>query len=259
MTKFLIPILTLTLFLFGLLIFLSSMLYWGIGTYTLLLTASTFIGFVALLTKRTTGLTIIFFVSIGWLLRYFEHASFLTLYDNQNVGRWAIIAFPILLSTVILTLTYKTRQDIQRKRFNLTFPILLVLAIATIALLSFARKSHTNEFNCWYYFDNSKKDYKISFSITPDHIFETTTDSKELKELVLKYGIRDEFRPGIYCPETRVQVVTRFKKIIAVKVLGFRNSTTGDKATLEEPFEIDMNKIYGDKEILQPKYFNVGD
>lgn len=258
MTRYLIPILTFILFLFGLLIFFSSMLYWGIGTYTLLLTVSTFVGFVTLLTKRTTGLTIMFFVSIGWLLRYFEHASFLTLYDNQNIGRWVIVAIPILLSTIILTFTYKARQDIQEKPFNPKFPTLLVLAIASIGLLSFVRKPHTNEFNCWYYFDNDKKDYKISFAITPDHIFETTTDSKELKEFVLKYGIRDEFRPGIYCPETKVRVVTRFKKIIAVKILGFRNSTTDYKATLDEPFEIDIDKIYGDKGILRPD-FTLGD
>jgi hypothetical protein len=258
MTRYLIPILTFILFLFGLLIFLSSMLYWGIGTYTLLLTFSTFVGFVTLLTKRNTGLTIMFFVSIGWLLRYFEHASFLTLYDNENIGRWVIVAIPILLSTIILTFTYKARQDIQEKPFSPKFPTLLVLAIASIGLISFMRKPHTNEFNCWYYFDNDKKDYKISFAITPDHIFETTTDSKELKEFVLKYGIRDEFRPGIYCPETKVRVVTSFKKIIAVKILGFRNSTTDYKATLNEPFEIEIDKIYGDKGILQPD-FTLGD
>lgn len=175
------------------------MLYFGIGTYTLILTISILIGFVVLLVKRTAGLTIVFFVSIGWLIRYFEHASYLTLYDIQNVGRWVIVAIPILLSTTILTLSYKARQAIQEKTFNIRFPILLVLAIASIGLLSFVRKPHTKEFNCWYYIDNDKKDYKISFAITPDHIFETTTDSKELKEFVLKYGIRDEFRSGIYC------------------------------------------------------------
>lgn len=259
MTKYLIPVLTFILFLFGLLIFFSSLLYRGIGTYTFILTISTFIGFVALLTNKTTGLKIMFFVSIGWLLRYFEHASFLTLYDIQNVGRWVIVVIPALLSTFILTLTYKARQEIQEKTFSLKFPTLLVLTIASIGLLSFVRKPHTNEFYCWYYFDNDKKDYKISFAITPNHIFETTTDSKELKEFVLKYGIRDEFRPGIYCPETKVRVVTRFKKIIEVKILGFRNSTTDYKATLDEPFELDINKIYGDKEILQPNSFNVGD
>jgi len=52
--------------------------------------------------------------------------------------------------------------------------------------------------------------------------------------------------------------VTRFKKIIAVKILGFRNSTTDYKATLDEPFEIDIDKIYGDKGILQPD-FTLGD
>jgi hypothetical protein len=233
-------------------------LYWGIGTYTLILTVSTLAGFVVLKTKRTTGLTIMFFVSIGWLLRYFEHLSFLALYDNQNIGRLILVAIPILLSTFLLTLTYKSKQNIREKRFSLKIPTLIVLGIASIGLLSFVRKPHTNEFNCWYHINNDKKDYKITFASTPEHIFETTTDSKELKEFVLKYGIRDEYRPGIYCPETKVRVVTRFKKIIAVTILGFRNSTTDYKATLDEPFEIDIEKINGDKAILQP-HFKLGD
>ncbi|MBL7832623.1 MAG: hypothetical protein JNK18_01650 [Cyclobacteriaceae bacterium] len=258
MTKYFIPILTFILFLFGFLIFFSSILYWGIGTYTAILTFSTLIGFIALLAKRTAGLTVMFFVCSGWLLRYFEHAGFLTLYDSQNLGRWVIVMIPILLSTIILTLTYKARQDIKEKPFSLKFPTLLIIGIAAIGLLSFVRKPHTNEFNCWYYIDNDKQDYKITFAITPDHIFETTTDSKELKEFVLKYGIRDEFRPGIYCPETKVRVVKRFNKIISAKILGFRNSTTDYEATLDEPFEIDVNEIYGDKGILEPQ-FRLGD
>lgn len=235
------------------------MLYWGIGTYTLILTVSTFIGFVALLTKRTTGLTIMFFVSIGWLLRYFEHASFLTLYDIQNTGRWILVLIPILLASTILILAYKSYQNGKVKPITFKTPILLITAIALIGLCSFVRKPHTKEFNCWYYFDNDKKDYKITFAITPEHIWETTTDSKELKEFVQKYGIKDEFRAGIYCPETKVKVITRFKKIIAVKVLGFRNSTTNYKATLNKPFEIDINRIYGDKGILQEPEFTLGD
>jgi len=258
MTRYLIPILTFILFLYGLLLFFSSMLYYGIGTITLILIVSTLTGFITLLTNRKIGLTITLIASIGWLLRYFEHAAFLTLYDIQNGGRWVIVVIPIILSAIILILTYRSRQDLQGKLINFRKPILLIVGIAAIGLLSFVRKPHTNEFNCWYYIDNDKQDYKITFAITPDHIFETTTDSKELKEFVLKYGIRDEFRPGIYCPETKVRVVTRFKKIIAVKILGFRNSTTDYKATLDKPFEIDINEIYGDKGILEPK-FRLGD
>jgi hypothetical protein len=258
MTKYLIPILTFILFLYGLLIFFSSMLYWGIGTITLILTISTLIGFLALFTNRKLGLTITLIVAIGWLIRYFEHAAFLTLYDIQNIGRWVIVVIPIFLSAIILLLSYKARQDIKGKPSNFKLPSLLIVGIAAIGLFSFVRKPHTNEFNCWYYFDNDKKEYKISFAITPEHIFETTSDSEELKEFVLKYGIRDEFRPGIYCPETKVRVVTRFKKIVSVKILGFRNSTTNYKATLGNPFELDINKIYGDKGILEPK-FTLGD
>jgi len=258
MTKYLIPILTFILFLYGLFIIFSSMLYLGIGTITLILTISTLIGLLALLINRKVGLTITLVVAICWLIRYFEHAAFLTLYDIQNIGRWVIVAIPILLATIILLLSYKARQDIQEKPINLKLPVLLIIGIAVIGLFSFVRKPHTNEFNCWYHLDNDKKEYKISFAITPEHVFETATDSEELKEFVLKYGIRDEYRPGIYCPETKVRVVTSFKKIVSVKILGFRNSTTNYKATLDNPIELDINKIYGDKGILVPE-FTLGD
>ena len=258
MTKYLIPILTITLFIFGLLIFFSSILYWGIGTKTFILNISTLIGFVALLTNRKVGLTIMIVVTIGWLIRYFEHAAFLTLYDIQNLRRWIIVLIPISLSATILILSYKSRQDIKEKRFNIKFPILIIFGILVIGFSSFVRKSHTNEFNCWYYFDNNKNDYKITFAITPEHIFETTTDSEVLKKFVLKYGIKDKFRLGIYCPETKVRVVTRFKKIVAIKILGFRNSTTNYKAILDNPITLDINKINGDKGILEPE-FTLGD
>ena len=259
MMKYLIKILTFILFLFGLLVLYSSIFVLGIGIYSLLLTISTLIGFITLLINRNTGLLIMIFVSICWLLRYFEYASWLMLYDILNVGRWILVSIPILLSSIILILAFKFYKNKKGKSFALKTPILLITIIALIGICSFVRKPHTREFNCWYYFDNGKKDYRITFAITPEHIFETTTDSKELREFVQKYGIRYEFRDGIYCPETKVRVITRFKKIIAVKVIGFRNSTTNYKAILEEPFEMDINNIYGDKKLLQDPYFMLGD
>lgn len=234
------------------------MLFFRLGVITFILTFISFIGFCALIADKVLGTKIMFFVSIGWLLRYFEHASYLLLYDNQNIDRWILVFIPISLATTILLLAYKRLKVIQEKTFSFKTPILIILFLASIGLFSFVRKPHVNEFNCWYYFDDSKKDYKITFAITPEHIFETTTDSKELKEFVLKYGIRDKYRKGIYCPETKVRVITCFKNIVGLKILGFRNSTTNYNATLNEPFELDINKVYGDKGILQPD-FNMGD
>lgn len=253
MTKYLIPIFTFILFLYGLLIFFSSF-YWGIGVITFTLTFLTLTGLLGLLINRKLGLTIILIVTFGWLIRYFEHAAFLTLYDIQNIDRWLIVAIPIILSSIILFLSYTALQNIQKKTINLKLPALLIVGIAVIGLFSFVRKPHTKEFNCWYYFNNNEKEYKISFANTPEHFFETTTDSEELKNIILKHGIRDEFRPGIYCPETKVRVVTRFKKIVSVKIVGFHNTTTNHKATLNNPVELDINKIYGDKKILEPEF-----
>ena len=258
--KYLIKILTFILFLFGFFILcavLSARL--GIGIYTPLLTISTLIGFIALLTNKNMGLRIMIVVSICWLLRYFEHASFLMLYDMQNIFRWILVSIPILLSSTILILAYKSYKNNKGKPFAFKTPILLIISIALIGFGSFVRKPHTREFNCWYYFYNDEKDYKIRFAITPNLIFETTTDSKELKEFVQKYGFKDDFVNGIYCPETKVRVITRFKKVISVKVIGFRNLSTNSKVTLNKPFEIDINNIYGNKEILQEPNFTLGD
>lgn len=241
----------------GLFILFGTMRF-GIGVYTPLLTISTLAGFVTTLSNRKAGLTIILFVSIAWLLRYFEHASYLLFYDRQNAGRWLIITIPILLAASLFILTFKARQLILGKSFSLKFVFLSVLVFVSVGLLSFVRKPNTNEFNCWYHFDNTKNDFKISFAITPDHIFEATSNSNELKDFILKNGIRDEFREGIYCPETKVKVITRFKKIVSVEILGFHNTTTNVYATLRNPIEIDINKISGDKSILEPD-FTLGD
>ena len=132
------------------------------------------------------------------------------------------------------------------------------MTFLVIGLLSFIYKPHTDEFNCWYYFDDKRDEYKITFAITPDHKFETIASSPELKEIVKKEGLTYEGRDGYYWPETKVRVTTRFKEIIGVKILGFRNSEIDKKVRLEKPFEIDLRTIKGDKSILEPE-FNLGD
>ena len=140
----------------------------GIGVYTPLLTIATLIGFITLLTNRRKGLAIVFFVSLGWLLRYFEHVSYLLLYDRQNTGRWLIVTVPILLAVLLFVLTYKSRQYIFHRPFSWKIVTFTLLAIASFGLISFVRKPHVDEFNCWFYFDN-KNDYKVTFAVAPDH------------------------------------------------------------------------------------------
>jgi hypothetical protein len=254
--RYLIPTLTFILALFGLLIFVGTIRF-GIGIYTPLLTIATLIGFVTLFTNRQKGLAVVFFVSLGWLLRYFEHASYLLLYDRENTGRWLIVVFPIVLAVLLLSFSYKSRGHILGRPFSWKLVILSIFAFASIGLVSFIRKPHVDEFNCWYYFDN-KKDYKITFAMAPEHIWEATSNSDELRNFILNNGIRDEFREGIYCPETKVKIVTRFKKIVAVRIIGFHNTTTNVYANLKSPIDIDINKIKGDLDLLQPE-FTVGD
>ncbi len=253
-----VPILTFLLFLCGLLIFFSTLRVTGLGFYTPILTASTFIGFVILLFDKKFGQTVMLFVSAAWLLRYFEHVSYLILYDPDSSGRWFLTITPLLFALPIFGLTLREKFKQIDKKFKNWYWGLLPMTFLAIGLLSFIYKSHTDEFNCWYYFDEKRNDYKISFAITPDHKFETTASSPELKEIAIKEGLTYEGRDGYYWPETKVQVTTRFKEIIGVKILGFRNSEIDKKVRLENPFEIDLGTIKGDKSILEPE-FNLGD
>lgn len=256
--RFTIPILTFLLFLYGLFIFFVTLRVTGVGFYTPILTISTFIGFVALLANKKTGCTVMLIVAGAWLLRYFEHASYLILYDPDSSGRWLLTIIPVIFAFPIFGQSLKTAF----KKFNKSLKIwhwgLFPIIFLTIGLFSFIYKPHTDEFNCWYYFDTNKDEYKITFAISPDHKFETTTSSAELKEIVKMEGLTYEGIEGYYWPETKVRIITRFTEIIGMKILGFRNSEIDKKVYLEKPFEIDMSTIKGDKSILEPE-FNLGD
>jgi hypothetical protein len=255
--KPLIPILAFILFLVGLLIFFGT-IWFGIGFYTPLFTIATLAGFIISFSNREVGWSIIFITSIGWLLRYFEHASYLILYDFLNIGRWVLVMVPILLSLSLFALIFKERQDNVGKPFKVSFIALSVLAMFSVEILSFIWKPHTDEFNCWYYFDKKSNDFKVTFAVTPEKKIEVISNSKELESFIKKYGIRNKFRPGIYCPETKVKIITRFKKVVSVEILGFRNTELNKAFHLDNPVEIDLNVIKGDKKILQPE-FNLGD
>jgi hypothetical protein len=127
----------------------------------------------------------------------------------------------------------------------------IFLLVAFVGLGSFIQDSDEKEFNCWYFFNDKSDTYKITFAITPEMVFEAKTNSTELQQLVLKYGIRDEFREGIYCPETKIKILVRNKKINGIKVIGFRNSTTNFKAILDKPIIIDKNYIVDKKKVLE--------
>ena len=251
--KYLIPTFTVLLLLLGLLTLLGT-LRSGVTIYSVVLTLSTLVGIIAYLSDKRLGSTIIFIVSIAWLLRYFERSSFLWLYDSRNLDRWSLIVPIILVAIPLLFLSYVYRQRLLNKTVNLKRLSLLFLLIPFFALVSFIRKPHTDEYNCWYYFGEINNDYKITFAVTPEHVFEVYSNSKELKDFIQKNGIKDPYREGIYCPETKVKVITRFKKIVSISIIGFHNTTIDKYFNLPNSIDIDYNQIKGDKSILEPDF-----
>jgi hypothetical protein len=252
--KYLIPIITFLLFLVGVLILFTSLYSQGPGFYTSSLTLGTLIGFILIFIKRKIGYAFVFIVTIGWLLRYFEHASFLMFYDIESKGRWLMVGIPLLLSFALFTLSLKGIQTERKSTFKSIWIPLAFIVFSSIGLLSFIRKPHVNEINCWYYLNNESNDIKITFAITPDHKFDAFCSSKKLKKIILQEGMTYESRDGYYCPESKVKVITRFKEIVAVKVMGFRNSEIDKTVGFGKGFEIDPNSITGDKSILNPKF-----
>lgn len=249
--KYFIPILTILLLFFGLLTLLGTIVL-GISFYSAALTFSTLIGIIAYLSDKKLGLTIILIVSAVWLLRYFERSTFLLLYDTQNLSRWILVVPIILVAIPLFFLSYIHRQRLLSKIVNFKRLPILFFLIPSVALLSFIRKTHTNEFNCWYYIEKTNTDYKITFAVTPEHLFEVYCNSKELKDFIQKNGIKDEYREGIYCPETKVKIITRFKKITSISIVGFHNTTTNKYYNLPNTIDINYNQIRGDKNILEP-------
>lgn len=230
----------------------------GPGIYTPVLTIGAFAAGTVLLFNRRIGSILLLIVSTGWLLRYFEHAGYLLLYDMTSPGRWLLTLVPILLAFPIFLLTLRDNL----KRINRTLEpwhggVALVVFLS-IGLASFVHKQHTREFNCWYYFDARNDAYRITFAVTPHHILEATNSSTELMQAVKNDGMTYERHDGYYCPETKVEVVTRFKKIVGLKILGFRNSQLDKLVWLDDPVAIDLATVRGDMVLLEPG-FSLGD
>lgn len=253
--KYIIATLTFILFLFGLTEFTIQWFTFEIDTPILILTIFTFYGFICSFANSKNGLIVILMVAIGWLIKYFEQASFLIFYNSQNTfGRWVLTLFPLVLAIILLICAYKSKQRLLDRKFKFHIPIIIIFIIFLIDISSFIRKPHNIKLNCWYFIDNNKSVFRVQFSQSPEKIFELKSDSQELKRFALENGIRDQSRDGIYCPETKLRVVTKFRKIVSITVLGFGNSKNNYFAKLSTPVEISLDSIEGDKSILEPDF-----
>lgn len=256
--KYLIPTIGFLLSGYGFLLFFGTLFVTGLGFFTPILTVGTLIGSITFLLDRRTGNVILLTMAAVWLLRYFEHVSYLIYYDALNSGRWILVGIPLFLAFWLFGLTYKHRREYRKKETGIKQLGIAFIVFFSIGMISFVWKPHTDEFNCWYYIDEESGNIKISFSITPDHIFEATNNSPKLKEIIEKEGLTYESRDGYYCPETKVRIISSFKKVIAIKILGFRNSELDKHVKFSPPIEIDIQTISGDLSLLETP-FNLGD
>ena len=169
-----------------------------------------------------------------------------------------MVSIPILLAFLFCALIYKAKQDEKNVPFNYRLFGVSFLLFLSVGLLLFIRKPHTTEFNCWYYIEDHKEEFKITFATSPEHILETTMSSPNLNSVIEKEAMTDEYRDGYYCPETRVRVITRFKEVVGLEISGFRNSKIDKVITFEKPFPVEINTITGDQTFLEPT-FTLGD
>jgi len=254
--KYILPITSLLLFLYGLLM-LGATFWFGINAFFAILTLTTLFCFIALFTdSKSISYRLLLIVSVFWLFYYFERLSFLMFYDSKNIERLIIVFIPIFLAFVIFRLILKNEFEQKNKKLSWKHLIVSIVIFFLAGLLSFGYKSHTDEFNCWYYFDNNSEQYKILFAQAPKYTFEVIESSNELKQIVKEKGITYECRKGYYCPETKIKVITSFKKVIRIEILEFRNTEVNKLIKFKEPFEINVETIKGKKSLLQPTFID---
>lgn len=257
--KFLVHILTFLLLVVGALITYSTLLFAGIGVVTPILTISTLIGLIVLLINRRYGLFVMLIVSTAWLLRYFEHVSYLLMYDPFSLGRWILTLIPLALAIPIFLKALNSELVARNITLSKRQTLLTIPAFLAIGFLSFIHKPHVSEYNCWHYINpENSSEFGITFAITPDQKFSAVSDSDYLRQIVLNESMTYEGRKGYYTPETRVRVVTRFKRIASVEILGFRNTEINKVVEFDKPISLDTKRLKGDLSILQPD-FSIGD
>ncbi len=241
-----------------LLLFMSLYSY-GPGFYTTTLTFGALATFITTLINRKLGWTLALIVSSLWLIRFIERFVYLKLFDLGFEGRWIVLAIPIVVALALFAFSLKGSLEIRGKIFRPIWIIGCVFGFASLAVLSFARKSTIEEINCWHKPNFDGDISQISFATHPDHQFYATTESKEIASTVVDESQQYLASHGYYCPESKVEVITCFTKLVSVRIRGFRNTEIDKKIWFDDPIEIDLESIDGDKTILEPVVFKWGD
>lgn len=220
---------------------------WVIGIHFPFLTFITLIAVTSGIGKFKYSNNIFLISGSLWIIFSSESIGFVSIFDSEYYGRYIVGIIPLLLAIGLVLSTPIVKK---RKKFSLNkiylIPILIIIGVGSLIY-----KPTLEEVNCWYYITNDDS-YRVSFAKSPDRVFEVELSSEDLKNEVLTTAIKDKYREGYYCPETKIRVITSFGKIISAKIIAFRNSELNKNVKFQNPTKIPLEKVKGKLDILQP-------
>lgn len=256
--KLVIAILSFLLFLSGLYIVASTFFIYGFATFTVFITIATFLGFLTSIFIQKIGKWILLVVSIFWLVRYFEHVSYLLLFDPASGQRWSVIIFQWSIAYVLFGLLVTKIRRADGKPFGLIQWIMVFLFFLGIGLGSFIHKPYTKEFNGIYQINVDKDSCNIILAVAPNHELTSTIGSDKIDEKVKLLGSNLRKPNEYYCPQTKVRIVISFYSVKKVSIQGFYNWELGKFVKFNNPIELYPATIEGDLNLLLP-HLSVGD
>ena len=238
-------ILSILLVIWGLLITGASLLV--IGPQIPFLTTATVIAIYLKVIKHRNSNLIFLIVAYLWVIAGADTIGFSLFFDIEKDNRIFLGMIPLLMGIGLVLIMYSKQFILNTliKRLSLAF----ILTLLTIG--SYFQKTTNAYLNCWYHLDNSKS-YLVRFAETPDRNFAVELSSHELKTKVVKDALRYKGIKGYYCPETKIQVVTSFGRVISAEIIEFRNSEIDKKVKLDNPVRIPLNKVKHSLDILKP-------
>ncbi|MEZ4774101.1 MAG: hypothetical protein R3D00_13035 [Bacteroidia bacterium] len=244
--------------------FSTLLIIWGIlsgfiklfheGLHFPFLTILTAASIIAGIARYKHANSLFVFTGWAWMVFNFELIGFIIFFDPGNYGRMIMPIMPLVVALLLVLFTPTTEQV---NRF-VWEKVLVFFSSMLIGIGSYVYKPRIETVNCWYDFTHEYH-YTVIFTESPQKTLEVELSFEMLKKQVKQEGLQYEGRPGYYCPETEVRVITSFSKIVSAEILSFRNTDTFKKIRFSGPTSIPLSQVVGDIDILKPSYMSIWD